>query len=429
MRFTGSQFGIGELDPAGGTRDQAAATKNHAVRRRRRNHLSHGRPCHGDEISFIPGTQIGQVGSCGQTHYASGMRAYRSIGVFRLQVSCSDQQGGNLERVTSSHEIEGILKIIAARGYQHTRPRERPEWSHRPRRRLGQASRLEEQVRLGVGNHGDSCGSKQLGNLRLHLCRLDAQTDTVACHNPFPQWVAMHVLRQIPQSKGVRIQRLVGMKVNGQVGLACQLQQEHHCLHRLVVQMWTPADNVDSCTDRCLGQLSLRRTIFAGERAAVESDNLNIDHSRHGIADIGERLNSTQAGDAGDVDMRTNCCGTVADQPPYGRGCTRGNVGYGHRSRVGTPGVDGTGQIARRVGHMIGGQRLVEMHMRFGESGKDHEPRQVEHLVSGWWSPCPWVRYLHDDAILHGNVNHPTIGQPPTVQMEVGTVKHGGVLG
>ena len=54
-----------------------------------------------------------------------------------------------------------------------------------------------------------------------------------------------------------------------------------------------------------------------------------------------------------------------------------------HAARRGVdPGIDGTHQIATRIGNLVGGQGLVEVRMRFDERRQEEPTAEVGHVVA-----------------------------------------------
>ena len=115
--------------------------------------------------------------------------------------------------------------------------------------------------------------------------------------------------------------------------------------------------------------------------SAIRRDDLDVDDVAELVSHLDEGFHAAQPDDAAQISVRPDRGEAVRDAGQHGASGPVSDVLFGERRPRGLPCRDGAEQVASGVDHPISSQRLVEMGVRLGRSGQEHEAREVLHLV------------------------------------------------
>ena len=133
-----------------------------------------------------------------------------------------------------------------------------------------------------------------------------------------------------------------------------------------------PSSSASTSSDLRAGAGGARHRRFA------QRHDLDVDDVRQQLARRQHALDRYQSACLGDVDMGANGRVSAARHHATGSDGTVRDVRDSGAGESGQHAVDGSGEIAGRVGYDIGEERLVEMGVRLDGRRQQHEPVEVD---------------------------------------------------
>ena len=345
------------------------------------------------------------------------------VGLDRAEVGGHHQQGARLQRIGPPDEVERVLQVVGAGRHRHAGVEQRTDGGQAARRRRGPAPRLEEQVGLGERDDGDPGRRHRRRHLGLHRGRLHPEAAAVAGRDPVreavaPWWPA--------RPGGARRRRASRPCAGPRPGPSASATSStwamaargsgSRCGH--------PPTMSAPAAIAARQRRPVRTAVGAADRRADEGHDLEVDQVADRLAGLHERLDAERADVGGDVDVGAHRRHAVGDQHPHRLLGPPGDVLEGERRPVGPPRHDGAEEVAGRVRHPIGRQRLVEVGVGLGGGGQQHVPRQIDARSHRRRGVQPG-RHGGDQLALDADVGPRPIGQRGPLQQHQGVRRQG----
>ncbi|MEY3091709.1 MAG: hypothetical protein RIU67_492 [Actinomycetota bacterium] len=294
-----------------------------------------------------------------------------------------DEKSRGFERIGATHRIEGILNVVATRGHQNSGVAENVDGRDPAGHRRVMVPTLQEQIRLGQRNDRDSGLGHTRGHFALHVDGLHRQAHAVTGRHRSREAAVDHGPGQIAQSQHVGIESFVDVQVDPDSGIGGGGQGHVDHPRTVGLEMRTTAHEIDPELERRRQGSAVAGSFRSAEGRMHERDDLNVDQVGHGsprrvnrskMHEVGIGLPHIHVG-AHNGDSRRHQLG----ERRFRALCHLLETEHSTLGRA-DPGVDGAHEVALRIRDLVRGQRLVEMRVRFGQSGKHDPPATIEHV-------------------------------------------------
>ncbi len=154
---------------------------------------------------------------------------------------------------------------------------------------------LEEQVRVGERDDADPGRGDLLGHAALHVLGLDAEADAVRGRHRMGETSGDDPFGQVLERQHRRVQRLVGVEVDGQAGVGGDVEEQLVRRRGIVLQVRAAADQVDAHRDGLGHERAHLRAGTADDRPAAQRHDLDVDQAAQAVAQRRQRLDRGEA--------------------------------------------------------------------------------------------------------------------------------------
>ena len=239
---------------------------------------------------------------------------------------------------------------------------------------------MQVEVRLRVGHDADPGAGDVGGDAALVGLGQHAEADAVAGGHTVGE-PGVDGSDQVEDAERRRVEGLVGVQVDTDTVIGGDAEQALGGRRRAVgFEVGTATHQVGAEIERIAEQGPPVGSGDARHRRFAQRHDLDVDDVGQQLACRQHALDRDQSACLGDVDMGANGRVSAARHQATGSDGAGGDVrgrGVGER---GQHAVDGAGEIAGRVGHDVGEERLVEMGVRLDGRRQQHEPVEIDVL-------------------------------------------------
>jgi len=291
-------------------------------------------------------------------------------------------QRRRLERARPAEWIERVVQVVGPGRHGGTGRAERPNRGDTSRCRLQMRPTLQIEIRRRERDNCDPGCRNRSGDALLVGLRTSPQADAMTRRDGVLEPGRRHHRRELGETIGGRLQRLVGVQVDADAVLGRDAQQRLRRREAVAVRLEVraTADQVGTGLDRVVDEPARVGGARRGNRVGGQRDDLDVDDVSEPAADLAERLHAVDAIVAVHVDVRTYRPEPVGGHQPGGALGPEDRFGDVDLASGRIHREDRAHQVAGLVEHEVGQKRLVEVGVRLDGRGHQHIPAEVDAL-------------------------------------------------
>ena len=215
--------------------------------------------------------------------------------VGRQDVGSHDHQAGRFQGIGSADRIERILQVVGTGCDVDPGRPQRPDSGDAARHRDLVLAAQEEQIGVGEGDHRDAGGRDLVGDLALAVLGLQDQRHAMARGDVMRKARRDDALGKVLQREHRRVERLVGVQIDGQSAFGSERQETIVGRCRIRFQVRAPADDIDAHRDGLAHQRPLVRALWSDRRPGTQRGDLDLDQVAQPIANVDRAPRPTSA--------------------------------------------------------------------------------------------------------------------------------------